>query len=411
MNGKKSISRFFTRDKKPSLRLLLILTVVTAGVVAVLLATGPDIHAAAVCITTAAYALFAAIALFFAFCQQLRYDPYSYNTIFYMGFALFALFVMLMHILLAVRIVQDPDTYQGNMVIHTLLGSARNFMFFTAPFLLVFSAALCVSNVSLIIHEGRRLVNLLGIILSFLLIGGWAFLFMFDYYASGSQTEVMLHDLFANLFAAIYLYFECMLIGTIIADAIAARYEPKKDKDFIIILGCALRKDGTPTPLLKSRIDRALRFYEEQKKTTGKELSFITSGGQGSDEVVSESASMKQYLTEHGVPEARIIEEDRSTNTLENMTFSKEKAFAIDPSAEIAFSTNNYHVFRSGIFASSVKMRAEGMGAPTKWYFWPNAEVREFVGLLTKQKGRQLLILGAMVAFYVILTLIAYSVW
>ena len=33
----------------------------------------------------------------------------------------------------------------------------------------------------------------------------------------------MLHDLFANLFAAVYLYFECMLIGTIVADAMEER--------------------------------------------------------------------------------------------------------------------------------------------------------------------------------------------
>ena len=53
-------------------------------------------------------------------------------------------------------------------------------------------------------------------------------------------------------------------------------------------------------------------------------------------------------------------------------------------------------------------MRAVGMGAKTKWYFWPNAAVREFVGLLTKHKGKQALILGALVAAYVVLTLLAY---
>ena len=50
----------------------------------------------------------------------------------------------------------------------------------------------------------------------------------------------MLHDLITNLFAAMYLYFECMLLGVIVADAIAAKHEPHKDKDCIIILGCAL---------------------------------------------------------------------------------------------------------------------------------------------------------------------------
>ena len=281
-------------------------------------------------------------------------------------------------------------------------------MMLSSPFVLAFSVALCVSNISLIRHEGKRLVNVLGILLSFLLVGGLLFLFFFDRYASGSRLEVMLHDLAANLFASVYLYFERMLLGVIVAFFLVSRYEPELDKDFLIILGCGLRKDGTPSPLLRGRCDRALAFAKKQKEQTGKDLIFVTSGGQGPDEPVSESASMKRYLMEQGVPEDRIIEEDRSTDTRENMAFSKEKIRAVDPNGKVAFSTTNYHVFRSGLYARRVKMRAVGMGARTKWYFWPNAAVREFVGLLTEHRLKQGLIFGGMVVFYVALTLLAY---
>ncbi len=199
-----------------------------------------------------------------------------------------------------------------------------------------------------------------------------------------------------------------MLVGIIVADSIAAKYEPEKDKDFLIVLGCGLKKDGTPTNLLKGRLDLALSFARRQKEETGRVLTFVTSGGQGPDEVVSESASMKRYLMEQGVQAERIIEEDRSTDTRENMRFSKEKIWAIDPGAKVAFCTTNYHVFRSGLFARRVKMRAVGMGAKTKWYFWPNAAVREFVGLLTQHLDKQVLILGSMAAAYVILTVASY---
>ena len=160
-------------------------------------------------------------------------------------------------------------------------------------------------------------------------------------------------------------------------------------KDFIIILGCGIRKDGSPCPLLRGRIDRALAFARKQKEQTGKDVIFVTSGGQGADELISESASMKRYLLQQGVPEERIIEEDRSTDTYENMKFSKEKIWAVNPNGKIAFSTTNYHVFRGGLYASRVKMRAVGMGSDTKWYFWPNASVREFVGLLTEHRGNR----------------------
>ena len=396
--------KFDTRDTKPKLWNLAALTGVAGAIVALLLLTGGTYRAAAVCGVMSAYALGAIVLLLWAFREQIRYNPYSYNTIFYFGFALFSVYVLFAYLLLTVRTLRQPEVYQANMIIHILLGSAKNFMIFSSPFLLVFSIALCVSNLSLIRHEGLRVVNLLGIILSFLLIGGVVFLFRFDLYATGSQREVMFHDLAANTFAAIYLYFECMLLGAIVANIVVTRYEPEKDKDFLIVLGCGLRADGSPTPLLRGRLDRALAFYEKQEKP----LIFICSGGQGPDEAVPESTAMKRYLTERGVPAERIIEEDRSSDTFENMQFSKEIIKKLDPNGKIAFSTTNYHVFRSGIFARRVKMRAVGMGAKTKWYFWPNAAVREFVGLLTQHRGKQALILAAMIAFYVVMTFLAY---
>ena len=400
--------KFDTRDKKPKLYHLIVETVVTALIVFFLARSDVQRNAALIGAITAVFFLAVVVQLLAAFFKQIQYNPYSYNTIIYFGFALFFLAVCLLVASITVQILRYPEEYRAQQILSTLLGSAENYMLLSFPFLLIFSCALCVSNVALIRHEGRRPVNLLGILLSFLLVGGVVFLFCFDYAVSGSEREVMIHDLIANFFAAVYLYFECMLLGTIVADAIAARHEPEPNKDFLIVLGCGLRKDGTPTPLLKGRLDRALDFAARQKRQTGKDLMFVTSGGKGPDEVISESASMKQYLLEHGVPESQIIEEDRSTDTFENMKFSKAKIFAVRPDGKIAFSTTNYHVFRSGVFARRVKMRAVGMGARTKWYFWPNAAVREFAGLLTAHRVKQGLIIGSMIVFYTVLTVLHY---
>lgn len=400
--------KFDVRDKKPKLWNAAVLTGAVLILIAFLLRRGPEENALAVGVILSVYLLAVIALLVSAFFKQLQYNPYSYNTIIYMGFALFLLSVWIAQTVLTVRMARFPELYTAPLILHLLAGSARNYMLLSFPFILVFSIALCVSNVSLIRHEGRRLVNLLGILLSFLLLAGEAFLFLFDYSASGSQREVMLHDLAAHLFAAVYLYFECMLIGAIVADVIAARYEPAGDKDFLIILGCGLRRDGTPSPLLRGRADRALAFAGKQREATGKEPIFVTSGGQGRDEVISESASMKRYLMEQGVPEDRIIEEDRSTDTLENMRFSKEKIDEVDPGGRVAFVTTNYHVFRAGLCARRVKLRAQGLGASTKWYFWPNASVREFVGLLTEHRGKQALIFLGLIVIYALLTLAAY---
>ena len=400
--------KFDTRSKKPKLYNLLIQALFVLLVVYLLVRKDAARYAALTSALIGLFLLAAVGQLIVAFCRQIQYNPYSYNTIYYMGFSLFLLAVAVMQLRITLLLVRYPQVYQANEILHILLDSAKNFMYYSSPFLLLFSAALCVSNISLIRHEGRRLVNILGILLSFLLVAGLVLLFLFDRYASGSALQVMLHDLAANIFAAVYLYFECMLIGAIVADVIAARYEPEPDKDFLIVLGCGFRKDGSPSPLLRGRLDRALRFAEKQEAATGKAPIFVTSGGQGPDEVCTESACMKRYLLEQGVPEERILEEDRSTDTFENMKYSKAQIWKVNPQGKVAFATTNYHVFRSGLYARRVKMRAVGMGADTKWYFWPNASVREFVGLLTEHRGKQILIFGSLILSYTILTILAY---
>ncbi len=400
--------RFDTLDKKPKLYNLAYLTAAFAVLIAAMALIDAGRFAVPICAAVIVYLFLAVAALVNAFINQLRYNPYSYNTIYYIGFALFVLSLIATTVRLLVMMLRHPEIYGAEQLLHIFLDSAKTYMLISAPFIAVFSVALFISNISLLRHERKRFVNILGILLSLLLLAGEALLFFYDRYASGSQTEVMIHDLFGNLFAAIYLYFECMLIGAIIANIIVVRYEPEKNKDYLIILGCGLRRDGTPTPLLAGRIDRALAFYEKQKAETGKELLFITSGGQGQDEANSESLAMKRYLIEHGIPEDRIVEEDASQDTFENMKFSKAKIEALGAKGKIAFATTNFHVFRSGLFARRVKMRAVGMGAKTKWYFWPNAAVREFVGLLTAHRLKQAIVLGSMIAAYIIMTVFAY---
>ncbi len=401
--------RFDTLDKKPKLYNVLILTAVFALIEGILLAVDAKKLSVPICAASLLYLVAVIVLLVRAFVRQLRYNPYSYNTIYYIGFALFLVSMVITHVILLASLISSPELYHANDIFRLFMNSARLYMLFSAPFLLLFAAALCISNISLLRHERKRFVNVLGILLSLLMIGGWLFMFFYDYYVTGSEFEVMMHDLFGSLFSAVYLYFECMLIGAIIANVIVVRYEPEKNKDFAVILGCGLRPDGTPTPLLKGRIDRAIAFYERQKAETGKELTFVTSGGQGPGEANSESLAMKNYLLERGIPEERIIEEDRSSDTMENMRFSKEKITERDPDAKVIFATTNYHVFRAGLCARRVKMRAVGVGAKTKWYFWPNAAVREFVGLLSAHKLKQAIVLGCMVVFYVVMTVLAYK--
>ncbi len=359
-----------------------------------------------------------------AFRKQLEYNPYSYNTIYYSGFFLFVFFLLEVQLYLMLHSFTEPQRFgTWDTLLSSLLYSARTFVVLSLPLLLTFCTGLFLSNIVLIRKERKSFSNILGMILSFMILAGEVVLILFEAGVFGPSRTNMLHDLGVNIFAALFLYFECMLMGTIVADSITATIDPPMDRDYMIILGCGIRADGTPTPLLQGRLNKAIEFYYRQLNETGKELRFVVSGGQGSDEKISESDCMRRYLLQHGIRPEQIMTEDRSTDTAENMRFSRDLILKdlgledkdhvntphdLTPISRVAFSTTNYHCFRSGLLARRVKMRALGIGAPTRWYFWPNASVREFVGLLTAHRLKQALILVSIILAYTGMTLLVH---
>ena len=253
------------KEERPKIHFLVILTVIAAALILYLIFRAREAHPIAVCSITIAYFSAVVISLVAAFFRQIRFSLYSYNTVFYMGFSLFMLSVVITFVMVLRWLLKDPTLFGPDFVLYVLSDSAKNYMIVSFPFILLFSGGLCISNIALIRHEGRRFVNIIGIILSILMLGGAILLYALTFYVTGSKTQVMIHDLLTNIYASVYLYFECMLIGTIVAGMIAALYKPEPDKDFLIILGCGIRKDGTPTPILRSRIDLALDFSRRRR--------------------------------------------------------------------------------------------------------------------------------------------------
>ena len=400
--------KFDTRDIKPKIWNVAVLSALTVAAVAVLAVTGGKRHIAAISLILEVYFACVIIMLIIAFFHQLQYNPYSYNVIYYLGFSLFVFFVLAIHTASMIRFFSDPASLDLEHILSLLNSSSRSFLILISVFIIPFSIVLAISNIILIKHTGFRPMNILSILLSVFLIGGLVLIRRYDWGFSGDVEALSRHEIMMSLVTSFYLYFECMMIGSIAAGLIAAFYEPDPDKDIVIILGYNLREGATSVSILKERVDRAIEFQKKQLRKTGKELIFITAGGNGTEESISESKWMHDYLLQQGIPEGIIVEEDQSTTTHENMIFSKEKIQAIDPKAKVAFSTSNYHVFRSGLCARREKMRAVGMGARTKWYFWPNASVREFAGILSEHRLKQALVLFGLIALNLILAWLAY---
>ena len=118
---------------------------------------------------------------------------------------------------------------------------------------------------------------------------------------------------------------------------------------------------------------------------------------------------MKRYLIENGINEEDIIIENKSANTLQNMRFSKNIIDKINKDGKIIFSTTNYHVFRSGVIANDEGIDCEGMGSKTKWYFYTNALIREFVANLFSQRKKHIALITIINIIIFILVITGYK--
>lgn len=314
-----------------------------------------------------------AVWLLAGFAKRRRTEMFSYVTVGRLGLGLFFLILAFFRIR---YYIEYGDSGTFSQLIVSLIFSARAFVMVAAPVTSLFALALIIANCWLIAHEGFRPVNLYAPLVGLAILLANSAVYYIEYH----PLELMMPNALKNIWYCLYCYFCCLFIAVVICGVTAGLSTPGKDKDYILILGCRVRKDGTLYPLIKSRVDRALQFASEEEAETGKKPVFLPSGGKGSDEQVSEGDAMKRYLLENGIPEERILVENKSTTTRENMLFSR--ALIDNPDANVAFSTSSFHVFRGGMLAKSIGWNLEGIGGKTVWYYWPNAFMREFIGLL-----------------------------
>lgn len=145
----------------------------------------------------------------------------------------------------------------------------------------------------------------------------------------------------------------------------------------VIVLGCGIRGERVSVGLAK-RLNKA---YEYHKKNP--DAVIIVSGGQGPQEDIPEALAMKRYLVDKGIPEDKIIMEDKSTSTITNFKYSheimKEKGL---PDDSVVFVTNAYHVYRGASYAKAEGLTVTHLGTDIIWYTIPMNYLREMLAVV-----------------------------
>ena len=317
-------------------------------------------------------------------------QKYSYDIVMNLGLLIFINVNILRMVNLLIvnwNVLNIIDIYNNT------LKSFSYFAMLTLPCIIILAIYSIITNFVLIKKEGFSPHRSLGVVLGFFaligILGSQIIYYLISNLLLGTDRQFIKFTLDICINATLS-YFYTLIIATLYCNIRAANHIPKYNQDFIIILGSKINKDGSLPPLLKGRVDKAIAFGNKQYEVTKKKIIYVPSGGKGKDEVMTEAKAIKKYLIEKGISEKQILIEDKSISTIENMKYSKEKIDREKKDAKISFSTTNYHVFRSGVIANEQGIDAEGMGSKTKWYFYTNALIREFIANLVQERKKHI---------------------
>ncbi|MDF2485517.1 MAG: hypothetical protein K0R46_1685 [Herbinix sp.] len=146
-----------------------------------------------------------------------------------------------------------------------------------------------------------------------------------------------------------------------------------KNMDYLLVLGSQINGNQV-TKNLKNRLDTAISYLNENPYTE-----VVVTGGRGAEGLISEAAAMKAYLIDQGISSSRILTEDQSNNTIENMIFSKK---LLRENSTVVIVTNNFHIYRSTRLAKKQGIvKVYTLIAPTDRLMILHYYVREAAGV------------------------------
>jgi uncharacterized SAM-binding protein YcdF (DUF218 family) len=308
------------------------------------------------------FALELAAAAFVLFLAGVIRDARSYSNAVFLGLAL-----ALGALGFAERLADTPGTPARLLILALALLVALG------PFAV--ASYLVINGITMARREGMRPANLLS------LLAGVAIFAVIALDLAAHWAGSVKLTLFTSVATLVFGYVSFLFVSYVIYAFIYGHVTAYGDAGFVVVLGSGLKAGRRVTPLLASRLERGRRVYEALVAGGAASPLLIVSGGKGSDERVSEAQAMAGYLTDRAFPAGRLLREDRSRSTEENLRFSKAIMDQSRPGSRCVIVTSNFHVFRTAILARRVGLDGQVTGAATAGYYWPSAMLREFAAV------------------------------
>lgn len=131
-----------------------------------------------------------------------------------------------------------------------------------------------------------------------------------------------------------------------------------QDVDCIVVLGCQVKSDGTPSHMLEDRLKRGVALY--QAGAAPKLLMSGDHGTKGYDEV----DAMKRYAFHAGIASEDIFMDHAGFSTYETVYRAKE----IFGAKKVLIVTQTYHLYRALHIANALGLEAYGVAAEYRTY-------------------------------------------
>lgn len=187
-----------------------------------------------------------------------------------------------------------------------------------------------------------------------------------------NMRDRMLKSVMILLFTIWFISF-VLIEGIIIVSQLS---DEEKSVDYLLILGAGLKGEKLSLTL-NSRMNTGLEYLRSHPGTK-----VIVSGGMGIGEDITEAEAMKRFLIENKIDNNRIIKEEKSTSTMENLLYSRSIFIKGGGKNEIMIVTSEYHMFRAKLLAKRVGLAPYGLPARTPVTILPNSYLREYFAVL-----------------------------
>ena len=159
------------------------------------------------------------------------------------------------------------------------------------------------------------------------------------------------------------------------ADKIVNETEAAKlDADCILVLGCGVREDGTPSLMLRDRLETGVALYE-----AGVAPKLLMSGDHGRKDY-DEVNLMKDYAMEKGIPSEDIFMDHAGFSTYDSMVRARD----IFCAKTVVIVSQEYHLYRALYLAE--KLGLEAYGVPALDVNYRGQAYREFREMLARSK-------------------------